>query len=55
MICNYPNDKYRFVRRAIICYYSNLAKRDEDIPYTFDELMKFYELCYLSYCKERNY
>lgn len=57
-MCNYPNEKYKFLRLSVISYYCKLHNIEEGkIPFNFkiQDLLEFTELCYLSYCKERGY
>ena len=46
----YPNDKYLFVRRSIISYYSKCVN-EEDIPgFNITDYMSFLEEMYQIYC-----
>lgn len=46
----YPNDKYLFIRRSIISYYSNECKQDLKPEYNICEYMQFLEEMYQIYC-----
>lgn len=47
----YPNDKYMFLREAIIHNYSKYIKMDIDPEYQVFEYTKFLEDMYQVYCK----
>lgn len=47
----YPNDKYMFLREAIIHNYAKYTKNDIEPDYHITEYMKFLEDMYQVYCK----
>lgn len=47
----FPNDKYMFVRRSIISYFSRCIKNDEHPEFELVEYTKFLGNMYQVYCK----
>lgn len=50
---NYPNEKYQFIRHAIICYYTMRIKRGECPPLSIEEYLTFAKECYYDFCEKR--
>ena len=47
----FPNDKYMFLRQAIIFYFGRCIKEDVEPTYQVFEYTKFLEDMYQVYCK----